>query len=83
MEVITEVKSPCMAELGGNAKSHSGTHEPLYQRVKKKLGLITQIVFIKRLMAQGAHQTLYKGILLLQVEKYKIAPKAFSTSVVI
>lgn len=27
-------------------------------------------------MAEGAHQTLYKGILLLQIEKYKIAPKA-------
>lgn len=38
------------------------------QRAKKKLGLITQIVFIKWLMAQGAHQTLYKGILLLQIE---------------
>lgn len=43
---------------------------------KKRLGLITQIVFIKQLTAHGAHQTLYKGILLLQIEKYKIAPKA-------
>lgn len=53
-----------------------GTHEQMHQRAKKKLELIIQIVFIKQLMAQGAHQTLYKGILLLQIEKYKIAPKA-------
>lgn len=33
-------------------------------------------MFIKQLMAQGAHQTLYKGILLLQIDEYKIAPKA-------
>lgn len=48
----------------------------MHHWAKKELRLITQIVFIKRLMAQGAHQTLYKGILLLQIEKYKIAPKA-------
>lgn len=53
-----------------------GTHEQMHHWAKKELRLITQIVFIKRLMAQGAHQTLYKGILLLQIEKYKIAPKA-------
>lgn len=33
-------------------------------------------MFIKQLMAQAAHQTLYKGILLLQIDEYKIAPKA-------
>lgn len=76
MEVITEGSLHTWQSWVEMPRASPGTHEQMYQRAKKKLGLITQIVFIKRLTAQGAHQTLYKGILLLQVEKYKIAPKA-------
>lgn len=65
-----------MAELGRNAKSHSGDPWTNASLGQEETWINHPIVFIKQLMAQGAHQTLYKGILLLQIEKYKIAPKA-------